>query len=150
MKAQLLIAAAAFLTLSGSALAQTDEHHPGATDAPVPVEETSPEPAQGDVPAQGRAMMPMMQDKTAMQGMPMMQTMESMQMQMMQMQMQMMHMQMMQMHMMQQGMMQGTMQQGMMQQGMMHRGMTDSSACQQMPMSDNAMPGADGMGQKAQ
>ncbi len=77
MKAHLkLIAAAAFLILPGSALAQTDEHHPDA-DALI-VASTAPAPMAGGLPEQCMAMMPMMQQMMQMmmqggmmQGMPM-------------------------------------------------------------------------------
>ncbi|MHB1103746.1 MAG: DUF305 domain-containing protein [Devosia sp.] len=84
----ILIATAAFLTLSGTAIAQGDPHHPAGTDAPVATESPAPaaieSPAPVAAPNQATtscpAMMPMMQSMQAMQ---MMRSMQSLQMEMM-------------------------------------------------------------------
>lgn len=61
------IATAAFLILSGTAFAQTDEHHPEAAASPAPAA------PQGDMAAQCAAMMPTMQRMMSMMQQGMMQ-----------------------------------------------------------------------------
>ena len=73
MKTQIrMITTAAFLILSGTALAQTDAHHPDATAAPATTT-PAPEGAMGDMQAQCAAMMPMMQQMMQMMQQSMMQ-----------------------------------------------------------------------------
>ena len=60
MKIQLrMISSAAFLILSGTALGQTDAHHPDVQEAPA-MATPAPNGAMGDMQAQCAAMMPMM------------------------------------------------------------------------------------------
>ncbi|KKC34377.1 hypothetical protein WH91_03225 [Devosia psychrophila] len=67
-----IITTVAFLTLSGTALAQTDVHHPDATATP-PAAAPAPAGAMGDMQAQCADMMPMMQQMMQMMQQGMMQ-----------------------------------------------------------------------------
>ena len=76
MKTQLRsIILAAFVVASGAAFAQTDEHHPNASEAQPPAATPAPETIPGSMPEQCAAMMSMMQTMMPMmmKMMPMMQ-----------------------------------------------------------------------------
>ena len=61
-----LIAVVALMILPGTALSQTDEHHPDAGATPPPSATPSPTPMTGGLPEQCMAMMPMMQQMMGM------------------------------------------------------------------------------------
>ena len=61
-----LIAAVALMILPGTALSQTDEHHPDAGATPPPSATPAPAPMTSGLPEQCVAMMPMMQQMMGM------------------------------------------------------------------------------------